>query len=192
MSEYFENIGKIPYEGKNSTNPLAFKYYNPDEVVGGKTMKDITIESHSIWHDAADPVCYSLIHNGKKISIATDLGDYDDYIVHSLRDSDVLLIEANHDIRMLQAGPYPYMLKQRILGRRGHLSNEAGGRLIRSLLNDHIKGIILGHLSEKNNYPELAYEAVKTELLGNEYTDDVREFNLTVAGRNTPGTLVCL
>lgn len=168
------------------------RLFNPIEPDRSFNIGDIKIESHSIWHDAADPVCYSLIHNGKKISIATDLGDYDDYIIHSLRDSDVLLIEANHDIRMLQAGPYPYVLKQRILGRRGHLSNEAGGRLIRSLLNDHIKGIILGHLSEKNNYPALAYEAVKNELLGNEYTDDVREFNLTVAGRNTPGRLVCL
>ncbi len=153
---------------------------------------DISIEPHSIWHDAADPVCYSLFHKGRKVSIATDLGDYDDYLIHSLAGSDVLLVEANHDVRMLQVGPYPYILKQRILGKRGHLSNEAGGRLIRSLLNDHIKKIILGHLSDKNNYPELAYEAVKNELSGNEYADDVREFNLTVAGRNTPGELVCL
>ncbi|MCM1272529.1 MAG: MBL fold metallo-hydrolase [Clostridium sp.] len=152
----------------------------------------ITVEPHSIWHDAADPVCYSLTCDGKKISIATDLGDYDDYLIHALKNSDILLVEANHDIRMLQVGPYPYDVKQRILGKRGHLSNEAGGRLIRTLLNDHIKSIILGHLSEKNNYPELAYEAVKNELSGNEYADDVREFNLTVAGRNTPGSLVCL
>ena len=71
------------------------------------------------------------------------------------------VIEANHDIRMLEAGPYPYILKKRILGDRGHLSNEASGRLLRELLNDHIKAIILGHLSKENNFPELAYETVK-------------------------------
>ena len=169
-----------------------YRLLNPIEPDKSFKIGDISVEPHSIWHDAADPVCYSLTHKGKKVSIATDLGDYDDYLIHSLSGSDVLLVEANHDVRMLQVGPYPYIIKQRILGKRGHLSNEAGGRLIRSLLNDHIKKIILGHLSDKNNYPELAYEAVKNELSGNEYADDVREFNLTVAGRNTPGELVCL
>lgn len=150
----------------------------------------IDICAHSIWHDAADPVCYTLTSSGKKFSVATDMGDYDDYIINSLSESDAMLIETNHDVRMLQAGPYPYSLKQRILGSRGHLSNESGGRLIRSLLNDHIKAILLGHLSHENNYPELAYEAVKTELFGNPYTEDVRELNLQVAGRGVPGRLI--
>lgn len=151
---------------------------------------DINIKAHSIWHDAADPVCYTLQADGKKVSIATDMGGFDDYIVHNLLDSDALLVEANHDVRMLQAGPYPYQLKQRILGDRGHLSNESSGKLIYSLLNDHIKAIILGHLSHENNYPALAYETVKTELMGNPYTDDVRDFNLQVAGRSMPGGLI--
>ncbi len=151
---------------------------------------DISIEAHSIWHDAADPVCYTLKANGKKLSIATDMGGYDDYIVHNLQDSDALLVEANHDVRMLQVGSYPYQLKQRILGKRGHLSNESSGKLIYNLLNNHIKAIILGHLSSENNYPELAYETVKTELMGNPYTDDVRDFNLQVASRSMPGDLI--
>lgn len=145
---------------------------------------DIEINAHSIWHDAADPVCYSLHNNNKKISIATDMGDYDDYIVNSLKDSDILLLEANHDIRMLQVGPYPYYLKQRILGSRGHLSNEACGRLLMDILNDHMKAVFLGHLSKENNYPELAYETVKSELTGNSYFNDVRDINLTVASRD--------
>lgn len=156
------------------------------------SIGDIEFTPHATWHDAADPVCYTLKADNKKIAIATDLGDYDDYIVNAIKDSDALLIEANHDIRMLQVGSYPYALKQRILGKRGHLSNEAGGRLIRKVLNDHINTIFLGHLSEQNNYPALAYEAVKNELAGNEYFDDVREVNLTVASRNTPSELVCL
>lgn len=151
---------------------------------------DLNIRAHSIWHDAADPVCYSLQNSKKKICIATDMGDYDDYIVQAISDSDALLLESNHDIRMLQVGPYSYLLKQRILGKRGHLSNEACGKLLRSVLNDHIKTVLLGHLSKENNYPELAYETVKTELLGNRYFNDVRDINLTVASRTEVGKCI--
>lgn len=160
---------------------------SPDESF---EIGDIRIEAHSIWHDAADPVCYSLFHGDKKVSIATDLGDYDDYIVNCLKDSDALLLEANHDVRMLQVGPYPYSVKQRILGKRGHLSNERSGRLLLDILNDHLKAVFLGHLSKDNNYPELAYETVKNELSGNPYADDVREFNLQVASRSSHSELV--
>lgn len=145
---------------------------------------DLSIVAHPIWHDAVDPVCYTVECGNKKISIATDLGDFDDNTIASLKDADVMLVEANHDIRMLQVGPYPYHLKQRILSRHGHLSNEAGGRLIKELLNDHIEHIYLGHLSKENNYPELAYETVKLELLDNPFTKDVRDFNLEVAKRD--------
>ena len=98
-----------------------------------------------------------------------------------------MVIDANHDIRMLQAGPYPYYLKQRILGNRGHLSNERSGQLIKALLNSHIIAILLGHLSKENNFEELAYETVKLELSDNEYASDVREFGLEVARRDRPG-----
>lgn len=146
-------------------------------------INDMWIKPISTWHDAADPVCYTLMNEEKKVAIATDLGDYDDHIVDALSGADAMLIEANHDIRMLEVGPYPYPLKQRILSKRGHLSNERGGQLVRALLNDHIKGIYLGHLSKENNYPELAFEAVKDELLGNAYSNDYRDFNLMVANR---------
>ena len=150
---------------------------------------DLTIEPHSIWHDAYEPVCYSITDGKSKAAIATDLGDFNDYLVKCLSDSDMLLIEANHDIRMLEAGPYPYDLKRRILGQKGHLSNEASGRFIRKLLNDHIKTIILGHLSKDNNIPELAYEAVKLELKGNGFTDNIEDFNLHTAMRDMPDRL---
>ena len=120
------------------------------------------------------------------------MGDYDDYLVEALKDSDGILVEANHDIRMLETGPYPYYLKRRILGNRGHLSNEASGRLLRELLNDHIKAIILGHLSKENNFPELAYETVKLEIADNPFTDDVRDFNLTVAKRDEADEMICI
>lgn len=77
---------------------------------------------------------------------------------------DALLLEANHDVNMLQVGPYPYYLKQRILGDRGHLSNERAGQLLCHLIHDKLQTVILGHLSKENNLPELAYESVRVEV----------------------------
>lgn len=182
-----EEIGNISSLGEFDQSLLV-----PIEPDKPFDIGDIHVEAHSIWHDAADPVCYTFKNNDYKISVATDMGDYDDYIVNALKDSDVLLVEANHDVRMLQVGPYPYHLKQRILGKRGHLSNDKSGQLIKDILNDHIKAIFLGHLSKENNYPELAYETVKLTLMDNPYTDDVRDFNLQVADRNACGPLINL
>lgn len=164
-----------------------FREVVPDEKT---VINDIIVDPSSIWHDAADPVCYSLHGDGRKISIATDMGNYNDYIIDKLDNSDIMVIEANHDVRMLESGPYPYYLKRRILGNYGHLSNETSGQLIKSLLNDHIKGILLGHLSKENNFEELAYETVKTELSDNSYTKDVRDFGLAVARRDCPMTAI--
>ncbi len=87
-----------------------------------------------ISHDAAQPVAYRFQYGNKRMAVATDLGMYDEYTVESLKGMDVLLLEANHDINMLQVGPYPYALKQRILGKKGHLSNELSGRLLSSCM----------------------------------------------------------
>jgi len=159
---------------------------NRESVVIG----DMEVTAHPISHDAADPVCYAFTSAGRKAVIATDMGCYDDETVDFLSEADAMLIEANHDIRMLEAGPYPYSLKKRILGDRGHLSNESSGQLVRSLLNDHVKRIMLGHLSETNNYEDLAYEAVKAELAGNPYSEDVRDFGLTVCSHREHGELI--
>lgn len=152
----------------------------PDEPF---QIQDMTIEASRTWHDAADPVCYQFFHQGHKTSLCTDLGDYNDYLVEKLKDSDLLFIESNHDVNMLLVGPYSYPLKQRILGDHGHLSNERSGQFIKELLNDHIRGIMLGHLSKENNIAELAYETVAQELTENPFTNDVRDFHLSVARR---------
>ncbi len=130
------------------------------------TIGDISIEAFSIPHDAADPVSYCFYNNGNKIGTVTDLGYYNDSIVRSLESCDLLYVEANHDIRMLQAGPYPYNLKQRILSKKGHLCNEMCGQLIARLNNGRLKHVILGHLSKENNYPDLALETVILEAYG--------------------------
>ena len=154
-------------------------------------MGRMTITPFRISHDAAEPVCYTVEEGGHKISIATDLGKYDDYIVEHLENSEVLLLEANHDISMLESGNYPYPLKCRILSEQGHLSNEDSGRLLCRLLNEQLRYIFLAHLSKENNYPELAYETVKCQLW-EEMGMQQLPFELAVARRERPSGLVTI
>lgn len=145
---------------------------------------DVEIEPFCISHDAAEPVAYRFRCGEKSAAIATDMGVYNDYIVEHLKGLDVLLLEANHDIQMLQVGPYPYPLKQRILGERGHLSNESAGQLLCRILHDNMKKIYLGHLSKENNYAELAYETVKLEIQLDPVQYGPGDFDIQVADRD--------
>lgn len=103
---------------------------------------------------------------------------------------DALLIEANHDVNMLQVGPYPYHLKQRILGERGHLSNENSGRLLSKILHDGLQNIVLGHLSKENNLPELAYEAVRMEISLGDNPYKAEDFDIQVAKRSEVSSVI--
>lgn len=116
---------------------------------------DIDVDSFTIPHDAVDPVGFSLRSQGIKVSIATDLGYMPDSIRVHLQGSDLLLLESNHDLEMLKVGPYPWSVKQRVMGRMGHLSNEVACNFIREVLDSRTSTLILGHLSEHNNHPEI-------------------------------------
>lgn len=154
------------------------------------TIGDLTIEPIAISHDAAEPVAYKFKQPGKAMAIITDLGKYDAALIEKLKNLDLLFLESNHDVHMLQVGTYPYSLKQRILGERGHLSNELCGKLLSEVLHDDVKAIFLGHLSKENNYPQLAYETVRVEIeLGeNPYKGD--DFPMYVANREEPSEVV--
>lgn len=166
---------------KNTIEDSLFHEIEADKKM---IIKDVTVSPMRVSHDAAEPVAYRIGYEGKKVAICTDLGFYNDYTVECLKGMDALLIEANHDVNMLQVGPYPYYLKQRILGNRGHLSNENSGRLINSILHDHLKAIVLGHLSKENNLPELAYEAVRMEISLSDNTYNAGDFPISVACRS--------
>lgn len=159
-----------------------FRVVVPDERC---TIKDISLYPVRTSHDAADPVAYRIDHDGRRIGLITDLGCYNDYTVECLRNLDLLYLEANHDVHMLQVGPYPYYLKQRILGKRGHLSNETAGKLLSRLLHDNMQAIVLGHLSKENNLPELAYESVRVEITMSDTGYSGNDFPLYVAKRDT-------
>ncbi len=171
--ESCRTLGKLP-EG----------LLHPIETDKPFALGDIEIRPFAISHDANEPCGYRLESNRRAVAVATDLGIYDDYIVEHLKNLDALLLEANHDVHMLEVGSYPYPLKQRILGNRGHLSNELSGRLLCDILHDGLKHIVLGHLSKENNYARLAYETVKLEVtLGdNEFKGE--DLHMFVASRD--------
>ncbi len=153
-------------------------------------LGDVTVKPFAISHDANEPSGYRLESGGKSAAVATDLGKYDEYTVEYLSGLDAVLLEANHDIHMLEVGGYPYYLKQRILGDRGHLSNELSGRLLCDILHDDLKHIVLGHLSKENNYARLAYETVKLEvtLADNEYRGE--DLDMFVASRDAVSDII--
>ena len=115
-------------------------------------------------HDAGGSVGYTFSLDGAKLAIATDLGAIRDSWLKHVMGADAVLLESNYDPDMLKAGPYPYELKQRILSRRGHLSNDDAGRVAVELIRGGARQIILGHLSKENNFPELAMRSLELYL----------------------------
>lgn len=137
-----------------------------------------------VSHDAAEPVAYRIESNGRRAAIVTDLGTYDGRMVEYMKGCDILMLEANHDVHMLEVGPYPYRLKRRILGEKGHLSNDLCGRLLTELMTEKLQHVILGHLSKDNNMEELAYETVRLEVTMADDSYRWGEFPVTVARRD--------
>lgn len=154
-------------------------------------IKDLDILNFPISHDAACPCGYSIYHENKKVCVATDLGYFSHEVKNSIKDADVVLIESNHDVEMVKFGPYPYPLKRRILSNVGHLSNEDCGNAIVSILNDKYKHVILGHLSNTNNYPDLAYQTV-ANILVDEGIDLSKDMELAIAKRDMPSNYIKL
>lgn len=131
-------------------------------------INDMCVMPFDIPHDAAEPVGYSIFAKNYKMTIATDLGHITETVKENIMGSDVILIESNHDVDMLKCGSYPWALKQRILGDKGHISNETAGKFISEIMDNKLKHIYLGHLSDENNEPHLAYETVKSILNEND------------------------
>ena len=156
------------------------------------TVGDLSVKPFKIDHDAANPVAYRVQNGEKSVAVATDMGHFDQYIIDHLQGLDALLLESNHDVRMLETGPYPYYLKRRILGDHGHLSNENAGRLLNCVLHDRLKKVLLGHLSKENNYEELAYETVRLEIDEGDCPYGASDFSISVASRDFMSEIIYL
>ena len=147
------------------------------EINGQASLAGVDIESFDIQHDAAEPVGYKMTYKGKKVVCATDLGCVTPGVREALSDADILVFEANHDQQMLDHGPYPYHLKQRVRSNKGHLSNMDAAWTLARLPEKKKRDVFLAHLSQHNNSPEMAVETI-SEILSQEGYSIGKEFNL--------------
>ena len=141
----------------------------PFQAGCGFSIGEFSVQSFTVPHDAADPIGYAVAAHGIKVAVATDLGYIPDSLRIHLRGTDLLLLESNHDLEMLRVGPYPWSVKQRVMSRRGHLSNEVAAQFLKNDLDTRVSTLILGHISEHNNHPQLvrnlAYKALDDRAL---------------------------
>jgi len=127
-------------------------------------VADITVMPFTIPHDAADPVGFTFRAEGTKVAVVTDLGYMPASVCDHLRKCDVLIVESNHDLEMLRGGSYPWSVKQRVMSRVGHLSNESLAQFFAQDYDGGASYIVLAHLSEQNNHPEIALRAAENAL----------------------------
>lgn len=166
----YKNIGRIEKD-----------FIKPVEYGLNTEIEDMAVVPFKIPHDAADPVGYKIKSGDSEFAVATDIGEMNESIFLALSGCRGVLLEANHDVDMLIGGSYPLNLKKRIRGKLGHLSNEEAALTCARLVSVGTKKILLGHLSEENNRPEIAFDTVKENILkcGVKVPEDVY---LSVAG----------
>ncbi len=125
---------------------------------------DLDVDSFSVSHDAADPMFFSFMHGGKKLTILTDTGYVSDRMLGAAEEADVLIFEANHDVGMLRMGRYPWNVKRRILGDEGHVSNEDAAMALADIVRRKKADVYLAHLSKDNNMKDLARMTVQQTM----------------------------
>ena len=160
--EYIENL----LNEKNICNTITSISY--DKMF---KINDLAITPFETSHDAAQPCGFHIVCDTKTLSFATDLGYVSNSIMNYLFKSDFIVLEANYDKTMLDYGPYPFHLKSRIKGNKGHLSNDDTSNVIQEILNNHPSKFLLGHVSSNNNTIELAKQTIFDDLNNNGYKD---------------------
>ncbi len=155
------------------------------------SLGDLQVKNFTVSHDAADPVAYTFTCGDKKVSVATDMGYVSPQVRENVMGSNLILLESNHDEGMLKAGPYPYYLKKRILGKEGHLSNIAAADFLGELIMTGTERVFLGHLSQENNTPECAFETSRDILLERDLKVG-RDFDMWVAERKNYSEVITL
>jgi len=166
-------------------SPAHFAEWRPLEPGRRLGLGELEIEAFPVPHDAAAPVGFVLHGGGVRIGIATDLGHVSTLIIERLRGCQLLMVESNHDDRMLQQGPYSWQLKQRVSGRLGHLSNREAALLLQETVDDGCRAVVLAHLSEKNNTRELAQRSARAAM-------GHRRPEILVATADVPLRPICL
>jgi phosphoribosyl 1,2-cyclic phosphodiesterase len=159
--------------------------FNP--ICAGQPVNfgELVVEPYATSHDAEESVSFIIHYKGVRLGIATDLGRVTQEVTNKLQKMDALLIEANHDMDMLDAGPYPWVTKKRIKSDLGHLSNEACGELLSSVKHSGLRLVVLMHMSETNNHPEIA-RITAQQALGQDQP------RMIIAEQNYPTPLMVL
>lgn len=192
--EHIDHISGLPVFMKNSNiNVYAkddtwrnMKFWRElrrnycQSLPGSLLMDGLQIEAFDIPHDAVQPVGFNMYYNGYKCSILTDVGFPQSVLKDRLKDSDYIVLEANHDLDMLASGGYPQALQQRIRSNRGHLSNEDAGWMLSSIIENKNVNVLLAHLSQENNTPQMALQTV-AEIL--KKTGKLHKVKLQVASQ---------
>lgn len=158
---------------------------HPFDCGHGFAINDLVIHPFSVSHDAAAPAGFTIASGGRKIGLATDLGIATAMVKQHLKGCDMLVLETNHDPYMLETGPYPWPLKQRVKGRTGHLSNEAAKDLLMEVLHEQLAHVVLAHISETNNTPEKALSVVAERI-------DSRRLRFTTAHQHLCSEMIRL
>ena len=175
----------------NRTLPdtLAKRLRGVEAIHAGQqfTIGDIDVHAFAIPHDAIDPVAFTFRANGCKFAIVTDLGYMPELAKVHLRDADCLVLESNHDLDMLKVGPYPWVVKQRVLSRTGHLSNHAVSEFLSDPdgFDGHARYLVLAHISQENNNPELVRLSAE-EALGRRPAESAFAGELLLATQQVP------
>jgi len=142
-------------------DPERHRAISPGEQLD---VRGFYVTCFSVPHDSADPLGFVIEKDGVRLGIALDLGYLSNLVLERLRGCDGIILESNHDVQMLKVGPYPWALKQRVMSRRGHLSNESVARYLENDFDGRARHVILAHLSKKNNLPELALLSAQRAL----------------------------
>ena len=148
---------------------------------------DIEVHAFAIPHDAADPIGFTFRANGAKMALVTDLGYMPELVKVHLRDADCLMLESNHDLEMLKVGPYPWLVKQRVLSRTGHLSNHAVSEYLADPdgFDATARYLVLAHISEENNHPEVVRICAE-EALGKRPAERAFSGEILLASQRVP------
>jgi phosphoribosyl 1,2-cyclic phosphodiesterase len=158
-----EGADPIPSRKQDPTWLPSVEYFHAGQPF---EIGDLAVSPFTIPHDAADPVGFVFGSEGVRMALATDLGYIPPNVKGQLKGVDLLLLESNHDLEMLRDGPYPWSVKQRVLSRVGHLSNETAAAYLENEYDGQAAYVILAHLSESNNLPELARVTAERALMG--------------------------
>ena len=193
-SDHIQGIGvlsrryKLPVYLTRATMQAAYrlgKLHEYQHFQCGEAFSVKTLEIHpfSISHDAQDPAGFTVSRNGKQIGIATDLGKATAMVADHLSRCGIIVLEANHDLKMLENGPYPWHLKQRIRSRAGHLSNLESRKLLVQIQHSNLRYIVLAHLSETNNTADKALAEVSS-------AESLANTRIVVADQHQPGPIL--